>query len=276
MGLAVIPDDWTAGYVSLCVDWPDSPDWLAILRGLLTSPHTEEFWDKFTGTPSDALAAIMPTFDNNLHMGECMIVPTGFCGWYAGASPPSGWLERDGSAVSRTTYADLFDILGTIWGAGDGSTTFNLPNAKGKVDVGKDVSIADFNAVGVVGGTKDTTLTTNQLPAHSHAQDQHTHVQPSHNHIQSAHNHVQNNHSHTIFGSLVSQSGTDRRTLAAVSGASNVSSEVQTATNIAETAINQAATVTNNNTIATNQNTGAGLSHSNLQPYGVYIPIIKA
>ena len=47
---------------------------------------------------------------------------------YGGITPPSGWLICDGSAISRTTYADLFAVIGTSYGAGDGSTTFNLPN----------------------------------------------------------------------------------------------------------------------------------------------------
>ena len=52
---------------------------------------------------------------------------------YNGATPPSGWLFCDGSAVSRTTYADLFAVIGTNYGAGDGTTTFNLPNWKSVV-----------------------------------------------------------------------------------------------------------------------------------------------
>lgn len=55
---------------------------------------------------------------------------------YAGSTIPSGWLECDGSAVSRTTYAALFTAIGTTWGIGDGSTTFNLPNAVDRVPIG--------------------------------------------------------------------------------------------------------------------------------------------
>ena len=47
---------------------------------------------------------------------------------FAGSTIPTGWLNCDGSAVSRTTYADLFAVIGTTYGAGDGSTTFNIPN----------------------------------------------------------------------------------------------------------------------------------------------------
>lgn len=55
---------------------------------------------------------------------------------YAGSTVPTGWLECDGSAISRTTYADLFTAISTTYGTGDGSTTFNLPDMRGRVVVG--------------------------------------------------------------------------------------------------------------------------------------------
>ena len=58
-------------------------------------------------------------------------VPTGTVVMYGGSSAPLDWLLLDGSAVSRTTYANLFAVLSTTYGVGDGSTTFNLPNAQG-------------------------------------------------------------------------------------------------------------------------------------------------
>lgn len=57
-----------------------------------------------------------------------MIVPVGIVQSFAGATTPQGWLLCDGSAVSRTDYADLYAVIGDTYGAGDGSTTFNLPN----------------------------------------------------------------------------------------------------------------------------------------------------
>lgn len=58
--------------------------------------------------------------------------------YYGTTLPVGGWLWRDGSAVSRTTYAALFAVLGVSYGAGDGSTTFNLPDSRGRVEAGKD------------------------------------------------------------------------------------------------------------------------------------------
>ena len=59
---------------------------------------------------------------------------------YTSTTPPSGWLLCDGSAVSRVTYADLFAVISTTFGAGDGSTTFNLPDLAGRVIAGYSAS----------------------------------------------------------------------------------------------------------------------------------------
>lgn len=64
---------------------------------------------------------------------------------------PSGWLLCDGRAVSRTEYAELFKVIGTKHGSGNGSTTFNLPNPKGRTLVGKDSSDTDFSELGKTG-----------------------------------------------------------------------------------------------------------------------------
>jgi len=56
--------------------------------------------------------------------------------FFAGATIPVYWLEAEGTAVSRTTYSDLFDKIGTTFGVGDGSTTFNLPDLRGRTPFG--------------------------------------------------------------------------------------------------------------------------------------------
>lgn len=86
-------------------------------------------------------------------------------------SAPSGYLLCDGSQVSRTTYADLFAVIGTTFGAGNGSSTFNLPNFKGKVPVGQNSVDSDFNELGETGGAKRHTLSTGEMPSHSHTID---------------------------------------------------------------------------------------------------------
>jgi microcystin-dependent protein len=85
-------------------------------------------------------------------------------------SAPTDYLLCDGTAVSRTTYADLFSVLSTAYGIGDGSTTFNLPNLKGKVPVGYDATQTEFDAMGETGGEKTHTLITSEIPAHTHTE----------------------------------------------------------------------------------------------------------
>ncbi|MEW5421382.1 DUF2793 domain-containing protein [Amorphus sp. 3PC139-8] len=65
-------------------------------------------------------------------------LPVGTVIWHAAASPPSGFLRANGAAISRTAYANLFDVIGTGFGAGDGSTTFNLPDLRGEFVRGVD------------------------------------------------------------------------------------------------------------------------------------------
>ena len=80
--------------------------------------------------------------DNLSATGEAKIagsVPTGSILPYGGSTAPAGWLICNGGAISRTTYENLFAVIGTSYGAGDGSTTFNLPN--GKVPIGEKIPV---------------------------------------------------------------------------------------------------------------------------------------
>lgn len=91
-------------------------------------------------------------------------LPIGTIAQFGGEIAPSNWLICDGSAISRTTYADLFEIIGTNFGSGDGSTTFNLPDFKDKVGVGT----SDTIDLGATGGEKEHTLTIDEIPSHNH------------------------------------------------------------------------------------------------------------
>jgi microcystin-dependent protein len=93
---------------------------------------------------------------------------TGTILWMASATTPSGMLPCDGAAVSRTTYANLFAIIGTKFGVGNGSTTFNVPDLGGNVLIGYKAADSDYNDMGKKGGEKTHVLTEAELAAHSH------------------------------------------------------------------------------------------------------------
>ena len=91
-------------------------------------------------------------------------VPTGGVLDFAGAEAPTGYLLCDGSVVSRTTYAALFDVIGEIYGAGDASTTFAIPDCRQRVTLGKADS-GTGDDLGETGGAIDHTHTG---PSHTH------------------------------------------------------------------------------------------------------------
>ena len=95
------------------------------------------------------------------------VVPVGTVFDFAGSSAPSGYLMCDGSAVLRTTYSALFAVIGTTYGSGDGSTTFNVPDGRGRVAVCKSTD-TEFNTLGKKDGEKTHTLITGEMPTHNH------------------------------------------------------------------------------------------------------------
>jgi microcystin-dependent protein len=99
---------------------------------------------------------------------EDLGLPVGVVFPYAYGAAPSGYLLCDGAAVSRTTYAALFALVGTTYGAGDTVTTFNVPNLKGRVVAGFDAGQSEFNTIGETGGSKTHTLTVGEMPSHTH------------------------------------------------------------------------------------------------------------
>ncbi len=103
-------------------------------------------------------------------------VSSGFILPFGGGTAPSGWLECNGQVVSRSTYSALFAIIGTIYGAGDGSTTFAVPDLQGRVIVGQGGNTAlrtptDLENVGDTFGSQTHTLTEDEMPKHRHQSD---------------------------------------------------------------------------------------------------------
>jgi microcystin-dependent protein len=151
---------------------------------------------------------------------------------------PVGCIKITISSTNPGTY------LGGTWSA----------FGSGRVPVGYDSGQTEFDTDEETGGAKTHTLTTAEMPSHTHVQDAHTHTQNSHNHTQDAHAHTVSG----IRGNIGWSGGGSRALDPDVGGAQGTSSV---------TATNQAATATNQNTTATNQNTGGGGAHNNLQPY---------
>lgn len=99
-------------------------------------------------------------------------IPSGTVTMFAGASAPTGWMFCDGTAISRTTYADLFTAIADTWGIGDGSTTFNLPDMRGRAPIGVGTgSGLTARALAATGGEESHVLTIAELAAHTHDQN---------------------------------------------------------------------------------------------------------
>lgn len=97
------------------------------------------------------------------------LVPPGSLLMFAGASAPVGYLICDGSPVSRTTYAVLFAAIGTTYGVGDGSTTFNLPDLRSRSPLGAGQGTGLSNrSLGAPGGVESVTLDATMMPSHTH------------------------------------------------------------------------------------------------------------
>ena len=173
--------------------------------------------------------------------------PIGSVKMYAGSSAPNKWLICDGSAVSRDTYAKLYAVIGTTYGAGNGSTTFNLPDFRGRTAIGVGTGTASgatAHALAQKEGAETVTLTVNQMPKHTHVQNPHNHTQNPHGHS------IELNQSfHPAPGGSINTSWAADQNGTAFGGVVVQS----TATNIQAT--------------ATNQETGGNGAHSNMQPY---------
>lgn len=158
---------------------------------------------------------------------------------FTGQAAPAGWLLCQGQAVSRTTYARLYAVIGARFGAGDGSTTFNLP-AAGRVSVGRDPLQAEFATLGSVGGAKAHVLADGEMPVHEHA-------------------------SPSGYFYVESPDGSMRRTTPAQNSGTPGESGIW----------RQRIAEGNDGGPLPTANAGGGQPHNNLQPYQVFNRIIK-
>lgn len=181
------------------------------------------------------------------------VLPTGTILEYAGSTAPTGYLLCDGSAVSRTTYSNLFTVIGTTYGTGDGSTTFNVPNKKGRVGVGRDSSDTSFDTLGETGGEKTHTLSASEMPSHTHS------VDPP-----STSTNTTGGHTHTLY-----------KVSAFAGGGGTGLNDAASGTGV--TAMGSAGDHSHTVDIGsfTSGSAGSGSAHNNLPPYAVFNYIIK-
>ena len=158
-----------------------------------TNPPTNPFWtvDQVV-SPQAAILAALAEYEASLAG-----VPIGGMMAYAGATAPTGWLLCYGQAISRTTYSALFAVIGTAYGVGDGSSTFNLPDKRGRASIGADNmggspanrvtsagSGVDATAIGNAGGSQFSqtdTLTVSSSAVSVVTDPGHFHTQTSNN-----------------------------------------------------------------------------------------------
>ena len=130
------------------------------LDDLLDIPEHPGVADKILNTKSSGYEWVDRPTDFGI-IGEIKL-------WTSDTLPSAKWLICNGAAISRTTYSALFNLIGTTYGAGDGSTTFNIPDLRGNVPVGKSTD-TEFDTLGKKGGEKTHKLTVAELAAHTHA-----------------------------------------------------------------------------------------------------------
>lgn len=209
-------------------------------------------WD--TGALDNTVSAVgVGILQNQL----TVILPAGTILPFGGSVAPSGFLACDGSAVSRTTYARLFSAIGTAWGAGDGSTTFNVPSLSRKTLVGSGgtgtATLA--NTVGSTGGEETHALTTAELAVHTHGTTENPHT----------HGTIENPHTHNW--------GHNNQTGAGAGGGNygGTSGGYAEATSSATTGLS----INSATTGITINNAGSGNAHNNIQPSAVVLMCIK-
>ena len=191
---------------------------------------------------------------------------------YAGSTAPSGFLICDGSAVSRTIYADLYSEIGTTYGSGDGSSTFNLPDLTGRVIVG----VSSSHSLGDTGGEEAHTLMTSEIPSHSHSIQAHGHG----NSITATTPKLVHSITQPAFTYNAPNASTASKTSSSTTRAGTSSATATRSTNLA-ISNHAAGTCTKTGGVTDcaafdTETTGSDVGHSNMQPYLTITHIIYA
>lgn len=183
---------------------------------------------------------------------------------YAGSAVPSGWIECNGDAISRVDFSVLFSAIGITWGAGDHSTTFNIPDFRNRVFLGSSVT----HLLGTYGGDSTATLGTTNLPSHNHGV-----TDPGHAHTVTDPGHI---HAITDPGHFHTDNSAASNVTTGVSAGGGAPGNTGTSgTGISINSHTTGLTVDSNTTGISTQNTGSGTAFSILPPYGACKIIIK-
>lgn len=193
---------------------------------------------------------------------------------YTKSNIPEGFLVCDGSEVSRNDYSDLFAVIGTTYGSGDGSSTFNLPSLGGRVVIGS----SQNHAIGASGGEETHTLITDEIPSHTHTVPAHGH---SHNIVlktpQLSHTvYTQPAYSYTAVASAANRGriGSGVNYVTSTKSAS-MSRTNATISDHAATACTMSGSITDCAAM-TSGDAGSGDAHNNMMPYIALVYLIQA
>jgi microcystin-dependent protein len=228
-----------------------------ILDGVTANTAEINILDGLTATTAELnyVDGVTSNIQTQIDNVTSTAMPTGALVPYAGTSAPSGFLLCYGQEVSRTTYASLFSAIGTTYGTGDGSTTFNLPDLRGRAVAGQDdmggssanrltgqSGGVNGDTLGGTGGNETHTLTEAELAAHTHTVN-----------------------SVTVYG--ISGTGSNGQSASGLSFATPTNVET-----ITEHATTQGTSTAHTASLA---NTGSGSAHNNVQPTIILNYIIK-
>lgn len=238
-------------------------------------------WDEKAG----AVSAVWYIFLSDLWLrtggrtdGIANATPIGSQVGWPTATAPDNWLICDGAAVSRSTYSELFGVISTTFGSGDGSTTFNLPDPRGRslIGAGQGAGLT-LRAIAATGGAETVTLTEAELPTVTPSVND-----PMHNHdiidLEHSHSTTESPHDHANLGGnfLDDQAGTEYQNTGGDKGTLNA----KTATASTGLAVDDAFTgitgTEDANTDITIGSFGNDDAHENMMPFLAMNVIIRA
>lgn len=199
--------------------------------------------------------------------------PVGSIIMWAAWGYPTNWIPLDGREISRADYPTLFAMIGTAYGNGNGSTTFNLPNMQARFPL----MIGNGRTQGWLGGEENVTLSVNQMPNHGHGVND-----PGHNHIISDNGHEHNTETHRHRHDFLTHTEGDKeatRQPKSGSGEDRPTGTRQTFEadiNIRVLRSNANIGINPSGANITIQGTGAGQAHNNMPPFMAVVFLIRA